>query len=270
MKAKLLQLLFLCVLSIYATHTQAQNLTWAKTMVPAPGTQYGFYSGRAIATDAAGNVYTTGYFDDTVDFDPGVGVFNMTSATVNGLPSGPPSLDVFVTKTDAAGNFLWAKKVGGNIFDLGLAIKVDAAGNVYTTGFFAGFNIDFDPGVGVFNLSSSMSVEDVFILKLDTNGNFVWARNMGGVGYDRAYSIAVDASGNVYTTGIFDKTADFDPGAGTFNLVSNLNTVGSNDIFVSKLNSLGNFVWAKKFGGFGDDLGMAIAVDATNNRVFII
>src|SRR3989304_4344772 len=69
----------------------------------------------------------------------------------------------------------------------------------------------------------------------------VWAKSMGGASDDRGYSIAIDGSGNVYTTGYFWGTADFDPGAGTYNLTP---AGGSQDIFVSKLNGPGNFGWA--------------------------
>ena len=68
---------------------------------------------------------------------------------------------------------------------------------------------------------------------------------MGGTGYDEGYSIALDASGNVYTTGYFYRTADFDPATGTFNLAS----AGNYDILISKLDVSGNFVWAKAMGG---------------------
>jgi hypothetical protein len=78
---------------------------------------------------------------------------------------------------------------------------------------------DFDPGAGTFHLTSSGS-DDIFVSKLDSAGNFVWAKAMGGPSGDAGQGIAVDGAGNVYTTGSFQGTADFDPGAGTFNLTS--------------------------------------------------
>ena len=90
---------------------------------------------------------------------------------------------------------------------------------------------------------------------------FGWAKNMGGTNLDSGYAMAIDGGGNVYTTGIFSGTADFDPGAGIHNLTS----VGSYDIFISKLDVNGNFVWAKSMGGTGYDLGGAIAVDVSGN-----
>ena len=76
---------------------------------------------------------------------------------------------------------------------------------------------------------------------------FEWAKAMGGTGFDLGYSIATDASGNVLTTGSFSGIGDFDPGAGTFNLTS----AGLTEIFISKLDAPGNFVWAKQLGGTG-------------------
>jgi len=206
--------------------------------------------GNSIAVDSSGNLYTTGYFEGTVDFDPGAGTSNLTSAG---------SADVFVSKLDSSGNFVWAKSFGGSSGDRGYSIAVDSSGNVYTTGFFVG-TVDFDPGAGTSNLTSAGSY-DVFVSKLNSSGNFVWAKSFGGSSPDAGYSIAVDSSGNLYATGAFQGTADFDPGAGT----SNLTSAGGADVFVSKLDSSGNLVWAKGFGGSSGDVGNSIAVDSSGN-----
>ena len=210
--------------------------------------------GNAIRLDAAGNVLTTGSFDGTVDFDPG-------AATVNLVSSGA-STDIFISKLDASGNYVWAKRMGGSFTDRGYSSEADAGGNVYTTGYFQG-NADFDPGAGTFTLSSSSNTEDIFVSKLDASGNFLWARAMGGAGNDQAISLALDASGNVHTTGWYQGVADFDPGPTTFTLNS---PPGINDeIFVSKLNASGNFVWAKHMGGSTMDEGFSIDVDGSGN-----
>ncbi len=219
------------------------NFMWAKAM---GGTSSDV--GYDFAVDTSGNVYITGSFQGTVDFDPGAGTATLTSAG---------DRDVFIQKLDASGNFTWAKQIGDTSSDAGLSITVDALGNVYTTGFFEGAT-DFDPGAGTFNLTSAGNW-DIFIQKLDASGNFLWAKRMGGTLFDSGDSIAVDASGNAYTTGSFSGTTDFDPGAGTFNLTS----AGSADIFVSQLDASGEFMWAKQMGGTGYDTGHSIAVDAS-------
>ena len=221
------------------------NFLWAKSMGDT-----GWDRGYSIAVDDSGNVYTTGHFTATVDFDPGAGTSNLTSEG---------NWDYFILKLDSAGNFLWAKSMGGPDYDLGLSVSIDNSGNVYTIGYFMA-TVDFDPGQGTSFLTSA-GANDVFISKLDATGNFIWAKSMGGPGIEWGFSIALDNSGNAYTTGHFQETADFDPGAGTANLIS----AGFADIFISKLDASGNFVWAKNFGGGGDDMGYAIALDDSGN-----
>lgn len=221
----------------------AQNFQWARSM-GGPSDEIG----NSIAVDSSGNVYTTGYFRGTIDFDPGPGTTNLTSAG---------SQDIFISKLDAAGNLIWAKSMGGISADWSNSIAVDVYGNIYITGYFQG-TADFDPGTGTSNLTSA-GVYDIFILKLDASVNFLWAKSMGNSGWDRAYSITVDVYGNVYTIGHFEATVDFDPGVGT----SNFTSEGHWDIFISKLDSAGNFVWAKSMGGPDWDLGISIAIDGS-------
>ena len=103
--------------------------------------------------------------------------------------------------------------------DVGYSVTVDSSGNIYTTGLFQG-TVDFDPGAGTANLTSNGG-RDVFVSKLDSSGNYLWAKSWGSAADpglnadDTSRSVAVDSSGNVYTTGYFQRTVDFDPGAGT-------------------------------------------------------
>lgn len=223
----------------------SQNYIWAKAIGGTLNDE-----GYSTVTDASGNVYTTGSFNGTSDFDPGAGVFNLSSSGGS---------DIFISKLDLNGNFIWARAMGGSITDIAYSISLDASGNVYTTGVFAG-TADFNPGIGVFNLTS-MGGFDVFVSKLDAAGNFVWAKAIGGAGNDYGQSITLDVLGNVLTTGYFNGTADFDPSAGVFNLSS----AGSSDIFISKLDGTGNFVWAKAMGGTVNDVGYSIDTDASGN-----
>src|SRR5260221_174489 len=226
-------------------NAQSPSFEWAKSM---GGIAYDF--GTSIVVDASGNVYTTGSFYGTVDFDPGAGTFNLVSSGLE---------DIFVSKLDAAGNLLWATNMGGALNDRGNAIAVDGSGTIHITGYFDG-PADFDPGSGTFSLTAPGF--DVFILKLDGAGNFVWAKTVGGVVDNRGISIALDGLGNVYTTGHFSD-GDFDPGPGIFNLTSNNS---SNDIFILKLDASGNFVWAKAMGGnSSNEEGRSIAIDESGN-----
>lgn len=199
----------------------------------------GFNVAYIIDRDPLGNIYTTGAFTGTVDFDPGPGEFNLTSAGGS---------DIYVCKLDSNGNFVWAKRMGGPRDDAGYFVAVDADGDVYVTGYFGGA-VDFNPGTGTTNLTSAGD-DDVFVLKLNTNGSLLWARRVGGPESDRGFGITVDVGRNVYFTGYFSSTVDFNPGSGAFNLVS----AGSADVFVCRLDPEGGFVWAKRMGGAGEDI----------------
>jgi Ca2+-binding RTX toxin-like protein len=222
------------------------NFIWAKSFGGATNHDIGL----GIAADEQGNVYSTGYFNDTADFDPGNGIVNFTSAG---------STDVFISKLDGAGDFVWARRFGGTFGDAAGGIALDDFGNLVTTGYFVG-SVDFDAGAGISNLSSA-GEEDIFVSVWDVSGSFNWARALGGTGNDKGNSIAVDGEGNIYTAGRFSLTADFDPGAGTFSLTS----AGNQDVFISKLDSTGNFIWAKSMGGTSGDDAYGITVDKLGN-----
>src|SRR5690606_11782523 len=124
------------------------------------------------------------------------------------------------------GTYIWVKSLGGQSTNLGKDIVLDAAANVYVTGFFQG-TADLNPGRGMNNCTSNGGC-DIFVLKLDVNGTYVWAKTMGGSGDDFGNGITIDPSGHLYTVGEFSNTVDFDPNAGVVNLSSN----GSYDVFV--------------------------------------
>jgi hypothetical protein len=242
-RIKLSVLVFLLMAGIVSNAQPFYN--WAKRIGGG-----GVDRGNSLIADASGNVYTTGNFVGTVDFDPGAGIQNLVSAGAS---------DIYISKTDAAGQLVWAKRMGGSSGDFSNAIAIDAAGNIYITGYFWG-TADFDPGPGTLNLTAA-AFFDAFISKLDASGNLVWAKSFSSSSGIQAGAIAVDASGNVLTTGIINGTVDFDPGTGTFNLTS----AGGGDIFISKLDAMGNFVWAKSIGSAGSDSGESLAVDASGN-----
>lgn len=223
------------------------NFIWAKQL---GGGEWGtFVIPFSIALDASGNIHTTGYFQSTVDFDPGPGTFYLTGS----------NYDVYISKLNASGNFVWAKQIGSTNDDYGNSVVIDDNGNVFTTGHFDG-TVDFDPGPGTYNLTDFGS-SDIFISKLDASGNFIWAKQLGGTSGESGESIALDDGGNIYTTGRFYGTADFDPGTGTYNLTS----FGDYDVFISILNASGNFLTAIQLGGSSTDYGESIAVDPDGN-----
>ena len=166
-----------------------------------------------------------------------------------------------VSASTQSAHFEWATMAGGSGGDQALSIIVDPQGNSYTTGSFQ-YTVDFDPGPDSFNLTAHASGIDIFVQKLDAQGNFVWARAIGGLGSDAGNGIAMDGSGNLYLTGYFNQTVDFDPDSAS---VFELDSEGEYDIFILKLNNDGEFIWAKSIGGHDFEKGNAITLDPNNN-----
>ena len=235
----------------------AQNLNWAKNLGNSLNTGASY-----IENDASGNIYISGGFIGTLDFDPGVGVANLTSQNTT-------CGDLYILKLDPNGNFLWVKQLNlnptnNNIFASspigGLPIKVTQNG-IFLTGAFTG-TADFNPGTNVNNLTVNGSGWwDAFLLKLDLNGNYIWAQRYGGTIIDCGRNIAFDSNNNIYLIGYFSGTADFDVSSATNSLSPN----GGADVFILKLDANGNFIWVKKIGGSTDDDFASIEIDSQNN-----
>jgi hypothetical protein len=203
--------------------------------------------GAEVVTDAAGNIYATGYFWGTTDVDPGDGVYFLSQNRWTTM----------VLKINPDGDLIWGKQMGSETAGhaYGRSIAVDNSGNVITSGSFYG-RVDFDPGPGVVNLTCTSN--DVFVQKLDANGNFMWVKQLVGTDYKFPYCMATDVSGNIYTCGYFMGTVDFNPDR---KLKYNLTSFGDYDIFVLKLTGNGDFGYAKQIGGTGQDLCYSIDLD---------
>lgn len=245
MKVKSRLLLFANVIGLLGLNAQNLELDWVSHSGSAYNIEYAF----EITRDLNGNIYTTGCFNNIIDFDPGPGVFNLESHG---------SRDVFIQKLDSLGNFVWAKNMGGLNHANGFSIAIDANENVYSTGIYSG-DADFDPGTGVHNLMG-YGVMDMYVQKLDANGDFVWAHNFSsGVNYGR--TIILDDNANLYLTGTYIGPTDFDPGSG----IVNLTEYGSHDVFVQKLDTDGNLVWVVGFGGSSSEEGYGLDRDNQGN-----
>ncbi|MBL7825514.1 MAG: T9SS type A sorting domain-containing protein [Saprospiraceae bacterium] len=225
----------------------AGNLLWA-VGIGGPG---GEESG-CLALDEAGNIYLSGLFAQTVDFDPGPAISPLSTQS---------GYEAFALKLDPDGQFVWAKQFSGNNFSLGnqIAIQDNA---VYLAGEYKG-DMDADPGPGSYILNSINSNWGGFILKLDTDGNFKWAANFNTFNGMALQSVAIAKDGGVVVVGWFTGSVDFDPGSGFANLTSG----GQDDIYVLKLDSLGAYQWVQRIGGGGTDVAFDVKTDAAGNVV---
>jgi len=197
-----------------------------------------FEEGYRIALDGSGNTYVTGMFQGTVSF--GSRILTASGAS-----------EIFVAKLSPTGNWLWAVKAGGTGNDVGADIALDGAGNVWVTGHFQG-----TASFGSHTLTSSGNI-DIFVARLSPSGNWLWAVKAGGTSYDSGKSIAVDAADEAWATGVFTGTVTFGN--------QTLTAIGDKDIFVARLDSSGNWLWAVKAGGTGSEWGSAIALDGMGN-----
>jgi hypothetical protein len=152
---------------------------------------------------------------------------------------------------DSSGNWLGANQAGGTGEDYGFSIAIDSSGNSYVTGYFYS-----TASFGTTTLTSSGNY-DIFVAKLDSDGNWLWANQAGGTSWDYGLGIAIDSSGNSYVTGYFQGTASF----GTTTITSS----GNYDIFVAKLDSDGSWLGANQAGGTGRDDARSIATDSSGN-----
>lgn len=228
----------------------AGNFVWAKSI-----NQMGNVNPEALDIDYLGNLYATGEYNGIVDFDPGSNVLNLLP------PSGSSGASCFMLKLNSSGNLVTVKNFTNGSY--AKDVKVDNNLNIYITGYYV-MSEDFDPDSVTSYTLNSEGLFDVFVLKLNSSGNFIWAKSMGGSGYDQAFGITTDNYSNVYTTGLFTYTTDFDPGAAVFNLTENTSN-GQGDVFVSKLDANGNFAWAAAWGGNSYDQGASIAIDNMGN-----
>ncbi len=198
------------------------DFNWAK-QISSTGKDYG----RSLVVDAIGNVYTTGYYQNTSDFGNGV---TLTSFG---------NYDYYLAKFDNVGNAVWARGGGGTLTDRGFGVVLDPDGNILVTGHL----------YGTANFSDSMLTSagnlDMFIAKYDTAGNILWIKQGFSVSQLSPYSIAVDAAGNSAVACYFGSSTAL---TATFGSIT-LTTHGNRDAAVVKYDPNGTPLWAANMGG---------------------
>lgn len=205
--------------------------------------------GYAVAADASGNCYVTGYFTGTANFS-------------GQYISSYGSRDIFIAKYNSNGSIIWVKKAGGSATDHGDGITIDKNNRIFLTG---GFRVK--SYFGPFSMTAQGGDTDIFTACYDANGNPIWVRKAGGAVNDCGRGIACDKNSNLYITGNFGATATF----GTYALTG----IDNEEIFFASYDANGNFRWALKAGGVYDqaptgayiEMGLSIATDPTNNVV---
>ncbi|HYV95002.1 MAG TPA: T9SS type A sorting domain-containing protein [Chitinophagales bacterium] len=227
-----------------AKYDSAGNVIWVQQ--PEASSDGSLNTGRDITTDAAGNVYVTGSFtSDELVFGP----FQLHTFTE----------DMLVVKYNTNGNVLWAKTVDESYFSSsssGNGIALDNLGDIYLTGLFYHILV-----IGGQTLTPE-GQDDVYIIKYDATGNFVWVKSVGGTSYDEGIGIAANAVNNIFITGYYSYGVNF----GNDTLTSS----DGAEMFLAKYDAFGNVLWAKGSVGTGlyHNRGYSLAVDPLGN-VFV-
>lgn len=201
---------------------------------------------RSVAVDADGNVYGFGDFEGLTSFG---------GEPLQAVPSDPPKPDIVITKHDPNGNYLWSVNFGDNSSQAGINIQVDGEGNII--GLVRMYGI-LEVGGEPYDTVGGM---EIFIFKLDSEGNHIWSLGVGGPDADRAERFGIDPNTNdVILTGTFTDNADF----GNVNFIS----AGLRDAFVMRIDAdSGNIEWVEQIGGPADEYGFGVGVQANGNIV---
>jgi hypothetical protein len=217
--------------------------------------------GYGTAVDSDGNIYVTGNYYYSVDFDPGPG---------EDIQPSSGNRDSFLSKFSPDGEYQWARTWGDNVSfgGGGTDIAIDDDDNILVSGWFYG-TVDFDPGAGeeIYTYHADGGEGDggdAYVTKFDSSGNHLWARTWGSYSWldDAALGVDTDASGNVYVVGGFMESCDFDPGPGE-DIRNSLNDY--RDAFLAKYSATGEYQWVRTFGGPYDDYTFAATVDLDGN-----
>jgi len=238
-----------------STLTADGNLIWAKQFAA-------FDQAVSIALDNSGNIYIGGGYNGTTDFDPGSGTFMMTSPTADVF-----EIAGFIVKLNASGNFVWA--ISLDVIQGGPFLKIDNGGNIVVAGSFS-LTRDFDPGIAESLLTAAGF--DLYLVKLTGDGGYIWAKQIGGQNSNIGISkFILDENNNIYFTGSFRGSMDFNPGTDVFQMTTLAES--AQEAYLEKLDSDGNFVWAKHFNAIPDpeilstitQFGTGITRDAYGN-----
>lgn len=242
MKKQLLFVLLIC--ASQTIFTQIPTYQWAYSI----GDVNQEYL-NTLKTDSENNIIIAGDMYGTTDMNPTEFLKILTS---NG------GLDAYIVKFDADGNVAWGINFGGTNYDGIVNMAIDQNDNIYVIGYFAG-TADLNPDMVDQKLVVSNGGYDMFLAKFDKNGVFVWGQSFGALGDDWINNLTIDENDNLYITGQFSGTVDFDGSdAGELSINS---TLDKYDGFVAKYNLDGAVSWAFRIGGFDDDISNEIAVN---------
>ncbi|MFS8159219.1 MAG: hypothetical protein ACMG6E_03225, partial [Candidatus Roizmanbacteria bacterium] len=206
--------------------------------------------GHGVVVNSSGEIFIAGKFNSTVDFDPSAGIDNMVSAG---------NYDAYLTKFNSDGTYAWTKTWGGTDRDTVNDLQLGSDGSIYMAGVYR-LTVDFDPSGSVSN-QTSVGLDDPFLSKFNSDGTYAWTKTWGGTSNDFSFNLRVNSTNDVYIIGSFQGTVDFDPSGATNSIIS----AGSEDSYVSKFDTNGNYSFTRTWGGTLNDEVLGITIDTSGN-----
>lgn len=236
----------------FAAYTLAGNVLWANRIGST-----GADVAHAINVDELGNVFITGRFEGTVDFDPGVALVNLTSL---GTSAG------FIAKYNEKGALVWARAVTGTGNVEGRAVVADGAEDIYMAGNFTG-TVDIDPSATTVSVTAGNANFDTYIIKFGKDGNTLWSNHITSNSKAVIRYLGISPIGKLNATGYYAGTCDVDPSVTVSTLVS---TSANDDAFILAYEpNSGALSWAKSFGGTGADNARSMEVEPVTGNIYV-
>lgn len=233
-----------------AKYTSAGSFVWSKKIESSENIVV-----KDMTIDGADNFYCTGTYKANTDFDPDPNTVKTLSLSGN--------TDAFLAKYSNTGALLWARSIHGINIEESETVEIAPDGNILIGGHFLN-SIDLDPSNSN-NFITSIGQRDAFIANYTPAGGFRWGKSFGGTGNEYGYSLDTDNQGRIFMTGTFQGTIDINPDP---NVAANLTSSAGSDIYIVKLDSIGNYLWGTSAGGSNGDLAESIAVN-TNEEVYL-
>ena len=208
--------------------------------------------GIGLSLDEEGNIYNSGFFVGKADFNPAEEEHYINSTN--------DKLDVYVLKLTNNGDFVWVNKFGGVGNEMTFTVVVDTKQNAYISG-------NFSDSLTIKDLGSkkikSKGLQDFFISKIDNQGKIEWLKSLGSKGQDNGREITIDKNDNLFITGFYSDTLKIK----SPNYATELISKGNIDMFLLKMNTDGDYIWANSYGGKGNDAGWSISTD--DNHLYL-
>jgi hypothetical protein len=235
---------------------QGYQWQWAETAI-APNDPITASGAVAVAADSMGNIYTTGYFwSDSITF----GAYTLYNHTPGGGFN-----DVYIVKYNSSGIVLWANDFGGTSYDFPNAIALDKNGNAYVAGGFQSVSVVAGPST-IYNTDPTDTTYHMFLLKVSTGGNLLWAEGFGGDYYDEAYGVATDQSGNVYVAGFYQSDSLLIGQAEYYNCT----TIKNHNAILIKCDSSGQAKWVETgITPNGGAIAFGLCTDMSGHEIMV-